>query len=691
MALGNAALIPVARASDLEAEAKKANEQKQQSELIVGLAAHTRKRWEMMRDHKQDEIEDRLYEAARARNMQYEPEKLAEIKEQGGSEIFMGIVSAKCRTATAWLRDTLLGNGSDKPWSLAATPIPDVPPDITAKMQTIMQTNLQQYYAQGGGAIDPMQLKELASGMKDTAMREMKFQADQRVERMEKKMEDQMIEGGFTKALFEFTDDVATYPYAVMKGPVPRKRKTLTYAQRGALVPTQVVRDEWERVDPYKFYWAPWGDDVQNMPVIEVHHLTRDDVEAMIGVEGYDEDAIRSILSDFGMQGFDWLYRDDSEFEDIEGKDYDEAAGELVAAIQLWDSVPGELLIDWGIDESEIDDPQLSYPCEVWMVNNTIIKAVLNYDPLGRKPYYVTSFEKIPGRIDGNGVADLCMDAQNMCNAAARSLANNMGISSGPQVGINVSRLPAGEDITQMYPWKIWQFQQSDYGDNSPPINFFQPNSNAQELMAVFDRFMAIADEVTGIPRYMTGQHVPGASRTSSGLSMLISNAGKSIKQVISNIDFDVMTPMLERQYQRNLRYSNDPDLIGDVQIVARGAMSLVVKEAEAVRKTEFLRLVLESPVAQQIVGLPGTAELMRDLAGNLNTNIDRLVPTREDVQKQQEAQAQQQAAAQEHEMQMRHAEMGLPNNLEPNNLQEDGTEMGGRQNNYMSPRPNGM
>jgi len=489
-----------------------------------------------------------------------------------------------------------------------------------------------------------------------------------------------MIEGGFTKALFEFTDDVATYPYAIMKGPVPRKRKTLTYAQRGALVPTQVVRDEWERVDPYKFYWAPWGDDVQNMPVIEVHHLTRDDVEAMIGVEGYDEDAIRSILSDFGMQGFDWLYRDDSEFEDIEGKDYDEAAGELVAAIQLWDSVPGELLIDWGIDESEIDDPQLSYPCEVWMVNNTIIKAVLNYDPLGRKPYYVTSFEKIPGRIDGNGVADLCMDAQNMCNAAARSLANNMGISSGPQVGINVSRLPAGEDITQMYPWKIWQFQQSDYGDNSPPINFFQPNSNAQELMAVFDRFMAIADEVTGIPRYMTGQHVPGASRTSSGLSMLISNAGKSIKQVISNIDFDVMTPMLERQYQRNLRYSNDPDLIGDVQIVARGAMSLVVKEAEAVRKTEFLRLVLESPVAQQIVGLPGTAELMRDLAGNLNTNIDRLVPSREDVQKQQEIQAQQQMMQQ----QMMAAQ-------EAANLQEDGTEMGGRQNNYMSPRPNGM
>ena len=160
---------------------------------------------------------------------------------------------------------------------------------------------------------------------------------------------------------------------------------------------------------------------------------------------------------------------------------------------------------------------------------------------------------------------------------------------------------------------------------------------------------------------------------------MLMSNAGKSIKQVIGNVDHDVISPMVQRQYQRNLRYSDDPDLIGDVQIVARGAMSLVVKEAESVRKTEFLRLVLESPVAQQIVGLPGTAELLRDLAGNLNTNVDRLVPSREDVEKQQ-AMAQQQ---QQEMMQMQQMQ-------EAAQLQEDGTQMGGRQDNTMSPRPNG-
>ena len=670
------ALIPVARASDLEAAAKKSAAEKQNTPMIQGLASHVRHRWEVMRDHKRLEIEPRLTKCLRARSMQYDPEKLASIKEHGGSEIFMGIVSTKCRTATAWLRDTLLGTGADKPWALAPTPLPEVPPEVQERLQGIMQANLAQYYAAGNPPIDPAGLQQLASGMKDTAMRAMKEEADKRVGRMEKKMEDQLMEGGFVKALYEFTNDIATFPYAVLKGPIPRKRKAMKYVQ-GGMAAMDVLRDEWERVDPYKFYWAPWGDDVQSMPCIELHHLTREDVEAMIGVEGYDEGSVRSILADFGLGSFDWLEHDDSEIETATGKDFDDAHSDIVAAIQLWDSIPGKLLIDWGMDEADIEDPQMSYPCEVWMVNNTVIKAVLNYDPLNRKPYYVTSYEKVPGRVDGNGVADLCMDAQNMCNAAARALANNMCIASGPQVGVNISRLPAGEDITQMHPWKIWQFRQSDYNDNSPPMTFFQPNSNAQELMAVFDRFMGIADEVSGIPRYMTGEHVPGAGRTSSGLSMLISNAGKSIKQVIGNIDYDVLTPMLERQYQRNLRYADDPDLIGDVQVVARGAMSLVVKEAEAVRKNEFLRLILESPIAQQIVGLPGTAELMRDLAGNLNTNVDKLVPTREQI-------VQQQQAAQQAQMEMMQAAQ------QGQQLQEDGTPMGGRQSNTISARPNG-
>jgi hypothetical protein len=251
--------------------------------------------------------------------------------------------------------------------------IPEVPPEVAANLQRIMAANLQQYYAAGNQPLDPMELRQLAAGMKDTATRAMKHEAAKRVDRMELKMEDQLAEGGWVKALYEFTNDLATFPFAVLKGPIPRKRKAMKYV-KGGLAAVDVLRDEWERVDPYKFYWAPWGDDIQNMPVMELHHLTREDVEAMLGVEGYDEASIRSLLTDFGSGGFGWLDHDDSEMESVTGKDFDEAHSDVVAALQLWDSIPGNMLLEWGMPEEDIEDPQKSYPCEVWMVNNTLLR-----------------------------------------------------------------------------------------------------------------------------------------------------------------------------------------------------------------------------------------------------------------------------------------------------------------------------
>jgi hypothetical protein len=148
--------------------------------------------------------------------------------------------------------------------------------------------------------------------------------------------------------------------------------------------------------------------------------------------------------------------------------------------------------------------------------------------------------------------------------------------------------------------------------------------------------------------------------------------------------------------YQDNLRYSDDPDLIGDVNIVATGASSLVIKESEAIRRNEFLQLVLNSPVAQQIVGMNGTAELLRDSAKNLSGNVDRIVPDRKELavvqqQQQQIAQLQEQLAQIMGEMQNAGAMPGMTQGEAPKNMLPDGSQVGGREGNMMSPRPNGI
>ena len=651
-------LVPVQSASSLEAETAKnkaLSDKQQQNPIIQELAAHCQTRWSIAKDAKlQPEI--RLLSCLRQRNGEYDPDKLAAIRTQSGSEIFMMLTSTKCRGASSWLRDTLLGSGTDKPWAISATPIPDLPPDVQKMAQQAIEGAIQMYEQSSGQSPTQEQISQEVDRMHDAAMRHLKEISDKRVERMELKMEDQLVEGHYRHALSEFIDDIVTFPTAILKGPVLRKRKTLQWQGNG-LVPVEKIVPEWERVDPFNAYPSPWSASPHDGFFIERHKLTREDLEAMIGVEGFSEPAIRTVLADFGSNFTEMLYIDQA-VADVVDKPNAEVTRrkDVVDALQLWDSVQGSKLLGWdgGKGVAGVTDPQKSYPCEVWMVGSMVIKAVLNYDPLGRKPYYIASYEKVPGAFWGNGVADLIKDCQAMCNAAARALANNMGISSGPQVAVNTSRMAPGETITSLYPWKLWQFQNSDYQDNSKPIDFFQPQSNAQELMGVFEKFQTLADEYSGIPRYMTGENTPGAGRTASGLSMMISNASKSIKSVIASIDENVLSPLLQRLYQYNLRYSQDPELIGDINIIATGAMSLVAKESAAVRRTEFLQLVLTNPTAAQIVGPLGIAELLRAQANLLDLNVDNLVPTRDTLmqqQKQAEQQAQQAQQAQQQAM----------------------------------------
>jgi len=218
----------------------------------------------------------------------------------------------------------------------------------------------------------------------------------------------------------------------------------------------------------------------------------------------------------------------------------------------------------------------------------------------------------------------------------------------------NIDRLPQGENITQLYPWKVWQVTSDPMAGSAPPMQFYQPNSLAQELMAVYEKFATLADEYTGIPRYMTGDSpAGGAGRTASGMSMLMTNAGKSIKQVIANIDNSVIEPAINRLYFYNMRYGTDPDLKGDVNCRARGAASLVQKEQAQVRQNQFLQIALQSPVVQQVVGMEGIAELLRQSAKTLDLNPDLIVPPVEVIKQRM---VNQQQMAQQQQMQANQA-----------------------------------
>lgn len=625
----------------------------QEQPLISSLAGHVRGCWTYARDAKMQTVEPRMLQSVRARRGEYEPDKLAQIRDQGGSEVYAMLTSVKCRSAGSWLRDVLMGQGAEKPWTLRPTKVPSLPPEVGEQIVQQVAQPIQQAMMSGEQITDE-QIMQMMGPMRDRAMEQLREQARQRAQRMEDKMEDQLSEGGWLHALDAFIDDITTFPCAVIKGPIVRKKPVLQWAPLpdGSFAPLveETIKLEWERIDPFMVYPSPSSTTIDDGYLLEKHRLHRQDLEDLIGVDGYSEKEIRAALEDYGRGGLrEWLTNDVAQ-SDAEGKSTTSVGlnpDGLIDALEYWGSVQGQKLIDWGMSERDIPEPTREYPVNIWVVGTHVIKAVLNYDPMRRKPYYKASYEDIPGSFWGNSVADLVRDAQTVCNAAARSIVNNMGIASGPQVVVNVDRLPAGEDITQMVPWKIWQVTNDPMGGNQPPIMFNQPDSRVGELIGIFERFSTMADEYSGIPRYMAGDAQGSAARTASGLSMLMSNAGKSIKQVVSHIDTNVLTPMLERLYYYNMRYANDPELKGDIGIIARGANALIAKDAVQMRRNEFLAATA-NPVDMQIVGLAGRAAVLRENVKALDMDPDKIVPPPEAIiAKERAAQMAQQAAMQ--------------------------------------------
>lgn len=608
------------------------------------LSRHISEAWERAKFSK-TEITERLLKCERQRRGVYDPEKEMEIAKTGGSDIFMRITDIKCNAAKSWILDVMTRHGQ-RMFELDTAEDPEMPPEISAGIVDLVRAEMQEF-VQTGAQVHPEAFRVRMEQVHDEIMDKMREEAQDAAERMADKIDDQMEQGKFANAFNDFVDDFVTYPSAILKGPVVRRKKQMKWGPNFQPVIINDFSREFERVNPHDAFPSPNSSTPQDGYFIQRHRLSRQALQDLRGVQGYSDRAIDQVLERFGDTGFRQWLMGDQERDRLEGKPHARLyTKEVIEALEYWGSVRGQTLLDWGLKDKRIT-PNGEYEITAWQIGPFIIKASLNPDPLGRRPYEVAQWNEVPGSFWGTALPEQMRDTQVMCNASARSLANNMGIASGPQAEVQVDRLPDGEDVTAMYPWKIWQTTSDRTGGGQPAVRFFQPEMRAQELMAVYQYFSKQADEVTGIPAYLySGATGGGAGRTASGLSMLMDNAAKGIKQAISTLDV-VVGAMVDRLYMHNMMYDPDNSIKGDFTINAKGTMGLVQKEQLTAMRTQFLQLTA-NPVDMQIIGLGGRAYMLRELAQNLQMDTNRLVPTPEMLEFKAEKQAAFQQAVQQ-------------------------------------------
>lgn len=646
---GQFGLLNVKSLADLEAEDRAKAAAVNARQEVIGLAAHLRQLWEAAKRAKVPH-ELKMLEDLRQRDGQYDPDEAELIKQQGGSDIYMMLTATKCRAAAAWIKSMLLP-ADDRPWAIEPTPNPSLPPDVEAEIEGnlaayrfITEQRLQM------GVLPPEaetwesfegHLAEIEEEVREKRRQALDEEATKRANGMTDRIEDQLQEGGYYTALAECIEDLVTFPAAIMHGPIVRRRKRLMWGQdpvSGAWTPElkDVLATEFERVSGFDIYPLPATTCIQTGGFFHRKKMTVDDLAAMIGVPGYHEASIRAAIDQYARGGLrEWLNAD-APRATAEGRPHEFLSQtDTIDCLSFWGRVPGKLLLDFGMSSEDVPDRSLSYEVNAWLVGSFVVRALLNPNPLAKRPYGMASYEKVPGSFWGKAPPRLGRDCQRMCNAAARSIANNMAIGSGPQVVVkDTSRLPAGESIEAIYPWKIWQLTGDKSGRGTDtPIDFFQPQTMVEQLLEVYGYFSRLFDDVVTIPASAYGSDQgAGAAKTASGQAMLENNAGRTMKGVIFNVDEGLIKVPVENLFIHEMLYGEDPDIKGDLVVKAKGAATLVVKEVAQMRRNDFLNIVLNSQVLQRIIGDDGVAAVAREVAGTLEMDKN-VVPPEDELQ----------------------------------------------------------
>ncbi|MBX3603195.1 MAG: hypothetical protein KF863_21450 [Rubrivivax sp.] len=641
-------------------------------QLESALAAHVRQAWNRNKLAK-EKIDRRMLNCLRARRGEYSAQALAQIQAGGGQNVvWADLTETKCRAGSAWIREIVLPSG-EKPWGITPTPIPDLPEPIKRSVvnKAVQQAQqvMQKMAEQSGVVMERSEFRttvaQIGEKLRQEAERELEKSAQRRAQRMQRQIADRLAQGGWEEALDAFVEDFVTFPAAILKGPIYRRHKRLSWEKDGF---TPKVNDNpaqtWERVSPFDVYPSVGASDCQRGDFIERVRFWRTELHGLKGLPGYNDSEIERALLDYSeghLEGWLWTESERQRLEKETTYLYLSPPG-IIDAVNYWGSVPGWKLISWGVGDLE---PDRDYEVNCLLIGRFVIYCALNPDPLGRRPYHRACYDEIPGAFWGRSIPDLAGTHQQMCNAIACSLADNLGVSSGPMGWVHMDRLADGEQSLEWAPWKMFQLKSDPTQGVNPGIGVFTVPDNSASLMRTYAEWETRADDATGVPRYTygNGENI-GAGDTATGLSMLLNNAAKGLRRAISNIDARVIQPTITMAFVNEMLYNDDESIKGDCVVVPRGAAAILIKESAQARRTQFLGMTA-NPIDMEIIGTKGRAALLREVASAMELPVDEVVPSEEALEEREQATAQQAQQQMQEAVAMREAEQGAQAALE--------------------------
>lgn len=581
--------------------------------------------------------EERWLQDIRQYRGKYDPEVLASIG-INRSKAFVRKTRVKVKTVDSRVADLLFPAGSEKNWEIDSTPVPSV-----SREQRAMAMQQLQILAQGQPVPKEMLDKFLVDVVRNAS------------KAMSKVIEDQLVEARYKDVSIKTIHSGHLYGTGVMKGPLVERKIRTTFVQEG----NKWIAKSESYVVPFVDYVPIWrfypdmnATEIEQCKfVYERHNMTKADLVELSQRKSFNKEKIVTYIKSHPDGEIKLRYYD-NELRIIGERTANQGNKQnQYEVLERWGYLDGVKLKSIGVKVPE-DRIHETFFSNVWLLpNGEVIKAVLQPINGVTWPYHLYYFDKDETSIFGEGLASIMRDDQTMLNASVRMMLDNSAITSGPMLEVTPGLLANTDRMDEMHPWKIWFRNTAQPGQAA--VKSIELPSRLADLAGMADRFENNADEVTAIPRYMSGENVgSGAAGTASGMSMLMGAANIVIKDLISAWDEGVTRPFLTALYRWNMQFHKDNSIKGDFDVKARGTASLVAREVRAQQLDLFSQAVanpMDAPFVKRDALLRQRAEA-HELSDVVKTE-DEVKAEMQDpaVQMQQQlAQAQAQLAMQE-------------------------------------------
>ncbi len=557
--------------------------------------------WNSWKDIRQPQ-EDQWLMNLRQFYSQYEP--TVQIK-NGRSKTFIGITRMKVMAGFSRLVDIFFPASGKRHWEVGPTPEPK---------------NFNE---------EDEEAPSISTGIPDAPqVEEEETLEDKAAKRMSKRINDQLVESDYDLIFLEGILECAILGSGVLKAASIRIEKEFAWVntvdQGWLFQPTEdrAIKPQIEGPSIFDVYPDPNAASMKSaIGCYQRHVLNKHELRALKKLGGFKASVIDEYL-DKNPNGTHSDLQHEIERKKLAFQTQLEEANSRYDLLEYWGWVDGQDLREVGVNIPD-DELNKEYMANVWCVGSTVIKAVLDQSSLSEVPYYIFPYEKVPKKIFGKGIPEICSDSQEILNAAARRLLDDVAIL-GPQIEINVDEIDtaAQYSVSDIFPFKV---HPRSGGDNATPLmRVHNLNSVSNELVEIIGIFRNFIDEELNLPTLSGGE----APETAEGTRAQQSNANIINRSIVKNIDKYAIDPFITKLYMFFMQWSDDESVKGDMKVNAKGSSTLVKAEAMTAQLINMLNIT-NNPTDQQ---LTKRDNMLRMIAENQGLDEDEVVKTKEEI-----------------------------------------------------------